>query len=284
MIAATLLWGGTFVVLKGSLEGLDPVPLVFSRFAAATLILTPPVLLRASPISGTAALGGMLSGMLGAAGYLLQAIGLTTTTAGTSAFLTSTGSLLAGIFAWPLLGQRPGAVLLGGIALAAAGSALLPARSDLRLGTGELTTLLGAIAFALQIVVLARVAPRADPIAIAAIQAAALALTLAPFAAAGLEPLTRMRAADGWRMAYLIVAGSVIAPLLQIFAQRSLSPGRVGLLFGLEPIFALSFALVFGGERFAPRWWWGAALILLAVWSVEWISMRREGRSPSASR
>ena len=227
--------------------------------------------------------GGALSGMLGAAGYLLQAVGLTTTSAGTSAFLTSTGTLMAGLFAWPLLGQRPGGVLLAGIAMAAAGAALLPARSDLRLGPGELITLLGAVAFALQIVVLARFAPHADAIAVGGIQAAALALTLLPFAGPPVEPLAGLKGADWLRLAYLVLAGSVAAPLLQVYAQRSLSPGRVGLLFGLEPVFALIFAVGMGGERFAPRWWWGAGLILLAASSVEWISMRREAVSRSAS-
>ena len=283
MIAATLLWGGTFVVLKGSLQELDPVPLVFTRFAAATVTLIPLVLFRASRISRAAVVGGALSGLTGAAGYLLQAIGLTTTTAGTSAFLTATGSLLAGILAWPLLGQRPGTVLLCGIGVAAAGSALMSAGSDLRLGPGEISSLFGAFGFALQIVVLARFAPRADAIAIAAFSAAMLALTLAPFAGGVVEQLSRMQPTDGWRLVYLIVAGSVIAPVLQVHAQRSLSPGRVGLLFGLEPVFALGFAMILGGERFAPRWWWGAALILLAVWSVEWISMQREATSPSAT-
>ena len=50
--------------------------------------------------------------------------------------------------------------------------------------------------------------------------------------------------------------------------------GRVGLLFALEPVFALLFALTLGGEHFDLRWWAGAALILGAVALVEW---RQEG-------
>ena len=70
-----------------------------------------------------------------------------------------------------------------------------------------------------------------------------------------------------------------MAPLLQVVAQRTLPPGRIGLLFALEPVFALGFAISVGGERFVPRWWIGAALILSAVVLVEW----REGRPPAAT-
>ena len=40
-------------------------------------------------------------------------------------------------------------------------------------------------------------------------------------------------------------------------AQRTLPPGRIGLLFALEPVFALAFALALRGERFVARWWAG---------------------------
>jgi drug/metabolite transporter (DMT)-like permease len=61
----------------------------------------------------------------------------------------------------------------------------------------------------------------------------------------------------------------VIAPLLQVRAQRSLSAGRVALLFALEPLFALMFAVWLGGEHFHLHWWLGAALILSAVLVAE---------------
>jgi drug/metabolite transporter (DMT)-like permease len=61
-----------------------------------------------------------------------------------------------------------------------------------------------------------------------------------------------------------------VAPLLQVYAQRTLPAGRMGLLFALEPVFALVFAVTLGAERFEPRWWLGAGLILFAVVMVEW--------------
>lgn len=278
MVAATLLWGGTFVAIRDSVGALPPATLVCGRFGVAALIFAAVVALRRRPVAPRDVWAGVGAGALMLAGYFLQAEGLRTTSAGSSAFLTCTGTLFAAFFAWPLLRQRPGPVLIAGIALALAGSGLLSLREDLRLGRGELLTLLGAVFFALQVVALGRLAPGADPVVLTGAQAATVALVLAPFARGATAAFAALDAADWSRFAYLAVAGSTIAPLLQVLAQRRLPPGRIGLLFALEPVFALLFALTMGAERFEPRWWLGAAMILSAVLLVEWRAASSERR------
>jgi drug/metabolite transporter (DMT)-like permease len=280
LVAATLLWGGTFVVIRDSLSSFDPGTLVFLRFTLATFVFA--ALLRSRPgrISRAAILGGAGSGLLMVGGYLFQAIGLTATSAGTSAFLTSAGSLFAGVFAWPLLGQKPTRTLNLGLAIAAFGATMMGPGGGLRHAPGEWWTLLGALSFALQVVVVGRFAPRADPLALAGVQSAVVAIALSPLAGDALRQLGTIALPAGLRLLYLTLAGSVIAPLLQIAAQRSIPAGRTGLLLALEPVFALMFAVTLGGERFVPRWWLGAALVLIAVAIVE----GRAARSPAESR
>jgi drug/metabolite transporter (DMT)-like permease len=212
---------------------------------------------------------GVWSGVFMVGGYFLQALGLRTTSAGSSAFLTCAGTLLTAFWAWPLLGQRPSGRLLAGIFTALAGSALMTLGPGLRIGAGDAWTLLGAASFALQVVAVARHAPAADPMAMVCVQSFVVALVTLPFAGPwqALAPVSH--GAGLARFAYLVLAGSAVAPLLQVLAQRVLPAGRVGLLFALEPVFALLIALTLGGEWFGPRWWIGAALILVAVVGVE---------------
>ena len=282
MVVATLLWGATFVVVRDSLVVLAPAAVVTIRFGAAAVLFALALLARRRPLGRATLVGGVVTGVATAGGYLFQAIGLQSTSAGSSAFLTSAGTLLAGLFAWPILRQRPTPWLALGLMVALLGSALLSLRGGWTLGVGEGWTLLGAAIYALQVVGLAHWAPRGDAWAIAGIQAAVAALCTLPFAGDLAGQLAAMDGAGWARMAYLVACGSVAAPLLQVLAQRTLSPGRVGLLFALEPVFALGFALAVGGERFVPRWWAGAALILAAVVMVEWREARREAaRSPT---
>ncbi|HTO91739.1 MAG TPA: DMT family transporter [Candidatus Sulfotelmatobacter sp.] len=278
MVGATLLWGATFVVIRDSLHALDPGALVFGRFAVAAVLLG--LLMarrRAAPPRELFAVA-VISGLLYGACYLLQAIGLTATSAGSSAFLTCAGSMFAGLFAWPVLGQRPGRTLLAGLALALAGAALLSLDSRFRLGWGEAVTMAGALCYGLGVAWVGRLAGRVDPVALATVQSAAVALMLSPRAALAVRQLAALSPAGWARFGYLALAGSVLAPLLQLRAQQTLSPGRVGLLLALEPVFALIFAVTAGGERFVARWWAGAALILFAVLEVE----RRSSREPSS--
>lgn len=276
MVTATMLWGATFIMVRDTLHGLPPLSLMTIRFGLAALAWGAVLLVRRAlggAASGTRAglLGGLASMPFTAGGYIFQTIGLTATSAGSSAFLTSTGTLMTALFAWPLLGQRPGRLLLLGLALAAVGSALLGLRSGLTLGRGEAWTLLGALVYAFQIIVVAAwLARGADPWIMVAVQTVGTAACVLPFTFRGLPAdLAALDAAAWWRMAYLVIAGALAAPLLQVIAQRSLPPGRIALLFALEPVFALIFALYPGGERFVVRWWIGAALILAGVLIVE---------------
>lgn len=282
IVVATLLWGATFVVIRDSVSSLSPAVLVCGRFAVAALVLALVLVLRRRGLERATLRGGIVSGTFGALGFLFQAVGLESTSAGSSAFLTCAGTLLAGFFAWPLLRQRPSAVLALGLLVALAGSALLSLREGLQLGRGELWTLAGAACYALQVVALARVAPAADPLELTAVQAGVIALGLAPFALPSAPAQFAALGTAGWlRFAYLAIAGSLIASFLQVFAQRRLPPGRVGLLFALEPVFALAFAITAGAESFALRWWMGAALILMAVVGVEWDAARRPAGRPA---
>ena len=278
MVVATLLWGATFVVIRDSVANVPPHALVLLRFAAATVVFAVVALLRRRPVARAEWVGGAIAGLCGAGGFLFQAIGLEHTSAGSSAFLTFAGTSFAAVFAWLLLGQRPGGTLLGGIALALAGSALLTLRDGLHAGPGELWTLLGALCFALQIVAYGRWAPGSDPLALATVQCAALTAVMLPWTGDALRVLPALGGATLLRVGYLVFAGSVIAPVLQVMAQRDLPAGRIGLLFTLEPLFALAFAVTLGGERFDARWWLGAALILLAVALVEARPLRSTAR------
>ena len=270
MVLATLLWGGTFIAIRDAVADVPPALLVSTRFLGAGVLFALVLLVRRRLPTRRDVAGGALSGLLMVGGYFLQAVGLRSTSAGSSAFLTCAGTLLAAFWAWLLLRERPGARLTFGLVLALAGAALLSLRGGFRLGAGELITLAGAALFALQVVAIARYAATADPVALVCVQSFVAGLALAPFAAHSAGALGTLGGANLARFGYLLVAGSTLAPLLQVVAQRTLPAGRMGLLFALEPVFALVFAVTLGAERFEPRWWLGAGLILAAVVMVEW--------------
>lgn len=274
MVGATLLWGGTFVAIRDSVRAITPQALVAGRFGVASVLFLLVALLRRRAPGRREWRLGLGNGVLMVGSFFLQALGLRWTSAGSSAFLTCAGTMFAAFYAWLLLRQRPSGALFAGLALALAGSALMSLDAALRLGRGELLTLLGASLYALQIVWVARFAGAVDPLSVTLVQAATVALLAAPFAGDPRRSLAALGPSGWWPFAYLAVAGSSVAPVLQIWAQQVLPAGRVALLFALEPVFALGVALTLGGERFVARWWLGAAAILAAVVMVEWRAAR----------
>jgi drug/metabolite transporter (DMT)-like permease len=281
MVAATLLWGATFVVIRDSVRDIPPLALVAGRFGIAALVYALVVALRRRPIDRDAWIGGITGAPFALACYQLQALGLTTTSAGSSAFLTAAGTLLVAFVAWPLLGQRPSARVVTGILIALAGSALLSWRTGFGFGRGEMLTLIGAALWGGNILAIAARIDRADPVSLAAAQTFVMALLALPAGAGGLRVFAGLGAATWLRFSYLALVGSVVAPLLQIVAQRSLPAARIGLLFALEPVFALMFAVSVGAEQFSLVWWLGAALILFAVVLVE--ARSSHSNSPTTS-
>ena len=274
MVLATLLWGGTFLVARDALPQTAVAPLQLARFGAGTLILGAVLYARGGRLAGEALGWGLACGPFIALAGVLQTGGLRETSAGSSAFLTCAGTLAAPFFAWAMLRERPAPEVFAGIALALAGSALLSWRAALGFGRAELLTIVGAMAFAFQLVIVSRVAPRVDPLALTTAQLLGVTLCMLPFANLRTAAALFAAPATGWRVGYLTLGGTVIAPLLQVDAQRTLPTGRVALLFALEPVFALGFAAAFGGERFLAQWWLGAALILCAMLVAEWRAVR----------
>jgi len=125
MVLATLLWGGTFVAIRDAVADVPPALLVSTRFLGAGVLFALVLLVRRRLPARRDVAGGALSGLLMVGGYFLQAVGLRSTSAGSSAFLTCAGTLLAAFWAWLLLRERPGVRLTLGLALALAGAALL---------------------------------------------------------------------------------------------------------------------------------------------------------------
>ena len=156
MVAATLLWGGTFVAIRDSVAAIPPATLVAWRFLFAGLLFAAVLAIRRKRPARHDVAGGALSGLLMVGGFYFQAVGLRLTTAGTSAFLTCAGTLSAAFWAWLLFRERPGSRLIVGLALALVGSGLLSLHAGFMMGAGEAWTLAGAALFALQVLALSR--------------------------------------------------------------------------------------------------------------------------------
>lgn len=260
------IWGSTFFVIKDAVATVDPVDFLAARFAVGALLpalLFLPRLLRLSWRQWRVGLGlGVIYGL----GQITQTIGLTTTSASVSGFITGTHVVITPLIVWAVFRIRPGRGLAIALVLAVAGLAALSLTGGPGgFGVGEALTLTGAAIYAVHIVVLDRHAKDNDPVSLAIVQLIGVALTCTVAGLPGGFALPLGEASVWGAVLYTGIVAGVVTMGLQSWAQRYLAPTRTALLMTLEPVFAALFALALGGEHLTWRLAVGGSLIVLAT-------------------
>jgi drug/metabolite transporter (DMT)-like permease len=266
LVAATALWGVTFVIVKQALAGASPLAFLSLRFAIAAVALAPFTDLR-TPLSRAELRAGGLLTLLLASGFAAQAVGLQYTTPARSAFIVALSSVLAPVVAFVILRQRLRWLVAVALAIAGGGIYLLTAPDGVGggLNRGDLLTLITAVVFGGQIVAVAELAVRHDARRLVWLQLAGTAVAAA-VAAFALEPV-RFEASAGVLGAVVFtgVGATALALVWQMDAQRHMSASRAALIFCLEPVFAAVASWVWLGERLSVTQWVGAALIVAGM-------------------
>lgn len=282
LIAVTVIWGTTFVVVKDALAQISPfafLALRFSLAAAALILIYRKVTLRA------AAGPGLLAGGLLFTAYVFQTLGLERTTPSKSAFLTGLSIPMVPLASSLVYKTKPRLVEVVGILVATAGMILMTLASSPQpfqwtIGRGDLLSFCCAVVFALHIVVIGHYSRLVGFESLAVVQIGVAALfALASFRFA--EPL-RFHLTPAVVGAVLVTGllATALAFTTQAWAQKYTSATRAALIFSLEPVVAWLMSWALTGETMANRGKVGAGAILAGILLVE---STRSGRRPETN-
>lgn len=262
LVAATVVWGSTFSMVKGALAATGPLTFLALRFGLATVLVLPA--LRLGHVTRRDLWLSLPCGATLFAGYALQTAGLATTTPSRSAFITALSVLLV-----PLLeslggGCRPTRWQWSGAMVALVGLALLLRPAATPVSLGDALTGGCAIAFALHILTLQRAVRTVGAARVNGIQILCTAVLALP--AAGFE---------GWSLrwtAQLLVAVVVCAGLATVFAfwamttvQRVLSGTQTAVVLAFEPVAAAVLSVALGQEALSAALVAGGILVVAGV-------------------
>lgn len=267
LLGVTAIWGSTFVVVKDAIARMPVMDFLAWRFGIATVavvVLAPRSLRRLDPRGRRV---GVALGLALGAGYVLQTLGLRTTPAAVSGFITGMFVVFTPLISGVALRRRVGGSAWVAVVLATGGLALLSLRG-LSVGVGELLTLGCAAAYAVHIVGLGEESASYDAVGLAALQLATVTvLSALGGAPGGLAPPPD---AGVWGAVLLTgLAATALAFFTQTWAQAHLPPTRAAVVMTMEPAFAGVFGVWLGGDRLSARSWLGAALVLAAMLLVE---------------
>lgn len=264
LILVTAIWGSTFFIIKDAVGRVDPVDFLAVRFAIGALIPAVVFWRRLRAMAATQWGIGLGLGAVYGLAQVAQTIGLQTTDASVSGFITGTYVVITPLIMWAFFRARLNVRSWLAVALAVAGLALLSLSGVQGLGTGEALTLASAALYALHIVLLDRWSRAADAMSLTVAQLIGVALvtgllSIPDGVSVPADPVV-------WgAIAYTAIAAGIVTMLLQTWAQQHITPTRVVLLMTFEPVFASVFAILFGGESVTLRLLGGGSLILLAT-------------------
>lgn len=268
LLGVTVAWGATFAVVQLAIESIAVNDFLFWRFSIAAVLLwlvNPRSVLR---LDRTDLRRGAILGALLAVSYILQTVGLRTTSASVSGFITGMFLVFVPLFSALLLGRRVGTSAWVAVALATVGLGFLSLQG-FAIGFGELLTLGCAAGFGLHLVLLGEWSRSETAYGLTVVQLAVVAL----ITGAGSFTDGRLDVpadAQLWLVVvFMAVVATMAAFLVQTWAIPIVGPVRGAVLLTGEPVFAGIFGVLLAGDVVTWRTVVGGSLILAAMLLVE---------------
>jgi len=289
LVVVTLLWGISFPWTKHWQEEaidcpggavLSSLTLIGLRMPLAMLFLAvwqPRVYRRPAWRDH---LSGMLLGVTFFAGFLPQTVGLAYTTPALSAFFTGLACAWAPLFGWLLFRVPLPRLMVLGLVLAFAGMAIL-VEGGWRLGYGDVLTIVASFAFAAQLLVLDHLGRVMSPAhltpgffgsaAVLGLSGAVIYAATGPGLCAWAAWIESMlsRPAVACDLVLLALLPGLLSFHWMNTYQPLVPPGRVALIYLLEPVFSSVFSVVLGYDQVTATLLIGGSMILAGNRLVE---------------
>lgn len=265
LLAATAVWGLAFVVTQDALATVPVLSFLAARFLVAAAAVLPFAARDLRRTTRATVRDGVVLGAVLAAGFVAQTASLEHTTATNAGFITGLVVVLVPLIAAVVLRHRASRGTWLAALVATAGLALLAGGGSGLRPLGDGLALIGAVWFAVHVLLTDRAAARHPLKAVLLVQLATTGvLSLVAAAAFGQLALPTDPAALV-AVAITALLGTAAGFLVQLEAQRHVAPARTALILAAEPAFAGLFGLTLAGDHLGPLGWLGAVVVLGAV-------------------
>lgn len=297
LLMAAAIWGLGFVAQRLGMDHMGPFTFNGLRFLLGAASLLPllwwlksrqPKQPAGQPSGDRRLLltGGLIAGGVLFSAASLQQVGLLYTTAAKAGFITGLYIILVPVIGLALR-HKTGANTWVGALIAMAGLYYLSVTEEFTIGYGDLLQVVGALFWAVHLLVLDHYSSRVAPIRLAGVQFVVCGL-LSLVTAFVIETPTVSGALAGWQA--LLYAGLVsvgIGYTLQVVGQRGAHPAHAAIILSLETVFAAIGGVLLLGESLDERALVGCSLMLAGMLisqiRLRWWWKSRRDKVPSQS-
>lgn len=274
LLITAFLWGTTFVAQSLGSDHVGAFTYNAGRFITTGIILLIISLIRKRkvkeyiPTNKNVKWILVMSIFVGIALFLgatFQQLGINITKSPSkSGFISSLYMMFVPIIGY-FIKKKPRPIIWLYLVIAIIGSYMISINGELKLELGDILTLICAVMFAVQIVLVDIINPHIDSIKLSAIQ----------FIVAGILSIIFMLFTETINfndiykalpaIMYAAIFSGCIAFTLQIVAQKSTEPTIASMIMSLESVFALISGVVILKEELTPKLIIGCSLIFIAV-------------------
>jgi drug/metabolite transporter (DMT)-like permease len=265
LLFVAAIWGSGFVAQRLATEQLGTFSFNGGRFLLAALLILPMTRLRWQG-EWKQIPWMMLAGTFLFAAAGLQQAGLFTTTIGNASFITGLYVVLVPLILFVVWKKQVHWLSWLAVGIAVIGVMLLSLQGEFRLAPGDGLELMGAVMWALHVLLVGRLASKgANILWFSVIQFSVCGL-LNLLLALIVEPAGVQSLISSWQ----VVVYSAIFPIglgfsLQIAGQKHAPPIDAAIILSTEAVFGTFFGYLFLNELLTIRQLFGCALILAAM-------------------
>jgi len=266
LLLATLIWGGSFIVMKSALDDIDTCYLLAIRFTGAFILLAIVFHRRFQALNKTYIINGFWMGTWLISAYIIQTVGLIYTTPGKNAFLTAIYCVLVPFFFWFLTKERPDVYNIVAAVLCIAGIGFVSLGKNLSIGLGDILSIICGVFYAIHIVISAKYTRgKVDVILLTIVQFFFAAMWSWAGGLLFEEFPTNLGNSALFSLAYLSIFATAIALCCQMVGIQKTTPAVASLILSLEAVFGVIFSVMVGAETITTQLIIGFILIFLAI-------------------
>ncbi|APW37559.1 EamA family transporter [Rhodoferax koreense] len=275
LLLVAAIWGGSYSAAKVATEQMPVLQFLVLRFGLTFLVLLPALRGLAVASWPAALTGALILGINLLAIFVCETFGVSLTTASNAAFLISLCVAFTPLCEWWLLKTKPGGTVLAGAGLSLLGAGLLAFQhgGSASLAWGDGLMVLAAFLRGIMVCLTRRHGQRhgLPALTVTAVQMGVMALgsIILMLAVHGTAWPPLPSSTSFWSaMAFLVLLCTLFAFFAQNYAASRISPSRVALLMGSEPMWGALIAVLWMGEQMALQGWIGGLLIVASAWWV----------------
>lgn len=265
LLLTSIMWGGGFIATEFSLGSMTPLQVMTIRFLIATIILCSVFFNQLKQISKSTLKKGTLAGFFLFVGFVFQTVGLKYTTVSNNAFLSAIAVIFVPIIGL-FLGRKIDRYGIIGTILTVVGIAFLTINGDLvSINIGDVLTILGAMFYAIQILLVDMFAKEEDVTVFTIVQITMCFLfSLITMLIRG-DLYFNITFNSGGGVIYLAVFSTAIGLFLQVLGQKSTTETRAAIIMSTESVFGTIFAIILLNQALTIKVIIGCVIIFIAI-------------------